>query len=311
MPAAKGKQKDMAIPQGHYALHLDGAVTRPAASDHPRLFKIDRRLLSVSEGCGRVLALTPRYQPNSVFPDVMRRYGFSSVYADRAAARILDREETLMRQFCFRLDEYGVALRQNFQAIYEPCGMHLAADSDQRAVWFLAEPGNYLALRNYYRDALPAVLSQLGIALRGSVSRLTPAGWQNLFKLATHADFRYNVPPLQGIEIGILDPVAVWRAPILNLGISLLNVVEPEALIEKARTALAAIPRPAFLLRPAHPDLVPSFTTAPETFEPTTETDQTPAPAADDPLHQPRRAGKKADLPGFRLFPPLSTEPLG
>jgi len=213
---------DMTSLPDFYASRL-GGPDGAAAQNHGYLLKVDRRFLDPTSGCGLMLAQTPRYEPGNAFTDIMRRYDCREVFADRRAARILDEEEVLMRQFCFRVDEYGVALKQNFQAIYAPCGVLLALDPNLHAAYFLAEPESCLALRNYFRDALAGTLEQLGVAFRGPSSRLTPTGWRNLFELANNSDFRFYVPPVRSIAVMAMAASARWRYPGLYISVSLLN----------------------------------------------------------------------------------------
>lgn len=227
-----------------YARHVDGLSGMAATPHRGYLLQVDRRLLDPASGCGLMLATTPRYHPANAFPDVMRRYDFANVYADKRAARILDEDGDLMRQFCHRLDEFGVALRQNFLAIYAPCGIHLALDPNQHAAYFLAEPESYLALRNYFRDALPGALEQLGIAFKGSSSRLTPVGWHNLFELVNNTDFRCHVPPLRSIEVMAMASNANWHAPNLYLSVSLLNLADAGGVVAEALKVIAATSTP-------------------------------------------------------------------
>jgi hypothetical protein len=228
-----------------YARRMGGPNGTAAPPSRGYLLKVDRRLLDPTSGCGLMLARTPRYHRANAFQDIMRRYDCPNVFADKRAARILDGEETLMRQFCHRLNEFGVALQQNFQAVYAPCGIHLAIDPNQRAAYFMAEPESCLALRNYFRDALAGTLGQLGVAFKGSTSRLTPTGWHNLFELANNADFRYHVPPLRSIEVMAMATNARWHAPGLYLSASLLNVADAQSVAEEALKAITATPAPA------------------------------------------------------------------
>lgn len=202
--------------------------------------RIDCRLLDSQDGCGLMLAGIPRYRPDNVFPDVMRKYNCPNVFADRRAARMLDENENLMQRFCRQADEFKLNLKQNFRTVYAQSGIYLAIDPGQRAAYFLAEPEHYLALANYYRDALPGLTRSLGITVRGSTGRLSPAGWHNLFDLCVSSDFRNRCPPVRHIEVMVITTAAEWRAPSLYLGVSLLNLGGVGTVIEKALEAVTA-----------------------------------------------------------------------
>lgn len=237
MVKARQRDGDMTSIPDFYA-NRPGGPESTAAQNRGYLVKVDRRLLDPTSGCGLMLAETPRYEPGNVFTDVMRRYNCQEVFADRRAARILDEEETLMRQFCLRVDEYGVALKQNFQAIYAPSGILLAVDLNQHAAYFLAGPESCLALRNYFRDALAGTLEQLGVAFRGPSSRLTPTGWRNLFELANNSDFRFYVPPVRSIAVMAMAAGALWRYPGLYISVSLLNHGDAGNVVEEVLKAI-------------------------------------------------------------------------
>lgn len=222
-------------------IHRPGDVTgigTASAGRTERLMKIDTRLLDSSDGCGLMLAKIPRYRPDNVFPDVMLRYKLPNVYADKRAARIIEEDETLMRRFCRHADAFGLNLAQNFRTVFAPHGIYLAVDPAQGAAYFLAEPEHYLALANYYRDAVPGIARAMGITVRGSTGRLTPAGWRNLLDLCLNPDFRYHCSPVRCIEVMVVTPTVEWRAPGLYVGLSLLNLGGAGTVLDKAVEAL-------------------------------------------------------------------------
>ena len=147
---------------------------------------------------------------------------------------MLDENEILMRRFCRQADESCLNLVQNFRTVFAPQGIYLAVDPGQGAAYLLAEPEHYLALANYCRDALPGVARILGITVKGSTGRLTPAGWRNLFDLCGNADFRYHCSPVRNIEVMVVTVTSEWRAPSLHLGVSLLNLGGAATVLEKA-----------------------------------------------------------------------------
>lgn len=211
-----------------------------------RLMKIDCRLLDSQDGCGLMLAGIPRYRPDNVFPDVMRKYNCPNVFADKRAARMLDENEILMRRFCRQADEFKVNLKQNFRSVYSQCGIFLAVDPAQGNAYFLAEPEHYLALANYFRDVLPGLTKSLGITVKGSTGRLTQVGWRNLFDLCGNADFRNQCPKVKHIEVMVVTVTSEWRAPSLHLGVSLLNLGGAATVIETALEALLAADAASF-----------------------------------------------------------------
>jgi hypothetical protein len=222
-------------------IHRSGDATGigiSSAGRIERLVKIDTRLLDSSDGCGLMLAKIPRYRPDNVFPDVMLRYRLPNVHADKRAARLMEEDESLMRRFCQHADSFGFNLAQNFRTVFAPRGIFLAVDPAQGAAYFLAEPENYLALANFFRDALPAVAGTLGITVKGSTGRLTPAGWRNLLDLCLNTDFRYHCSPVRCIEVMVVTPTTEWRAPNLYIGLSLLNLGGAGTVLEKAIEAL-------------------------------------------------------------------------
>jgi hypothetical protein len=193
-----------------------------------------------------MLAGIPRYHPDNVFPDVMRKYNCPNVFADKRAARMLDENEILMRRFCRQADEFKVNLKQNFRTVYAQCGIYLAVDPAQGNAYFLAEPEHYLALANYYRDVLPGMTGSLGITIKGSTSRLTQAGWRNLFDLCGNAEFRNHCPQVKHIEVMVVTTTAEWRVPSLHLGVSLLNLGGAGTVIEAALEALTTADAASF-----------------------------------------------------------------
>lgn len=220
-------------------LHSEFRIAR-AASDfrNERFIMIDCQLLNSREGCGLMLAGIPRYRSDNAFSKVMRRYDCPDIFADKRAARVLDDNENLMGRFTRQVDEFKLNLKANFRMTYAECGIYLAVDPGQSTAYFLAEPEHYLALANYYRNALPGITRALGITLRGSTGRLTPAGWHNLLNLCATSDFRYRCPPVKHVEVMAITTTAEWRAPSLYLGVSLLNLSDVGTVIEKALDAV-------------------------------------------------------------------------
>ena len=128
-------------------------------------------------------------------------------------------------------------LRQNFRSVYGNLEVYMAMDATAKTAWFVADANNRVAMVNYYRDAVSLGLKPLGVLLLGSIVRITPAGWQNLFDLLTDKFFNAN-PGIHRIEImGVLDGVR-WRANTLGLGVTLLNFRELPEIVAAVGAAL-------------------------------------------------------------------------
>jgi hypothetical protein len=200
-----------------------------------RMLTINSGFLSPRISCGLMLTKVPPYQANDVFRDVMRTYGHPNLYADKPAAKILDEDEDLMRQFCANAEANKMVLKPNFRGVYSSKEVYLALDAHKKAAYFLTAPEHKLALVNYYRDAMPNIVKILNVTLGGSTNRLTPVGWQNLHDVLNDITFRVDYPELDRIEITASLSDIRWRNPTLEIGINILNFSNPNAIREGIR----------------------------------------------------------------------------
>jgi hypothetical protein len=201
-----------------------------------RLLAVDSSLLDPDAGCGLMLAQNAHYEGNYVFFDVMRRYGFPNVFADRMATGIIDEREDLMRDFCHNVDAVHSPLELNFRTIYASCNIILALDSAKHDAHFVADPGNRLALTNYFRDAIPGIAKALGITITGWRERLLPVGWQNLYDVTREKRFILDYPDLKRIDITPGVPTIEWHGPALEIGVNVLNLSDARTIRHTIRT---------------------------------------------------------------------------
>lgn len=200
-----------------------------------KTINIDFDYLSQKFGCGKALLEVPRFSGSLAFNKVMESYGINNLYADKRAAKFLHDEKTI-GTFCSNAISGKVPLNTNFKFAFVNIDCLLAIDEKRASSWFLSEPENKLAITNYYRDALPNMLSKKGITLTGATVRITPIGWQNLYDIAT-GDFVNSQKNLKQIEILATLPGARWREPILGLGVTLLNLADPNTIIKDITAA--------------------------------------------------------------------------
>jgi hypothetical protein len=197
---------------------------------------INSSFLSPRIGCGQMLTRIPAYQGNEIFRDVMRAYSFPKLHADKPAAKILEDEEHLMRQFCINAEDGKLPLKLNFRGVYAVRDIFLLTDQARQSAYFVAAPDNRLALTNYYRDAMFKLPEMLGLTLAGSTNRLTPIGWQNLHDIMNDVNFRSSYPGVERIEVMASLPAARWRQPVLEVGVNLLNFSNAKA-VRQAMTS--------------------------------------------------------------------------
>lgn len=188
-----------------------------------KMLVVNSTFLSPRIGCGLMLTKIPPYSANEVFIDVMRGYNYPNLFADKAAAKMIDDGEDHMRRFCENAESNKMALKLNFRAVYAPRDIYLAVDTAKRAAYFLAGPDNKLAMLNYYRDAMPNIAKFLKLSLGGSPGRLTAVGWQNLHDVTNDVNFNLDYPAVERIDIMATVPTVRWRTPILEIGVNLLN----------------------------------------------------------------------------------------
>ncbi|MEO0108983.1 MAG: hypothetical protein ABIK62_07445 [candidate division WOR-3 bacterium] len=204
-----------------------------------KALSINGSWLSPKIGCGLMLAKMPNYSADEVLRDVMRNYGYSSIRADKQAAKFLDTHSDLLQSFCANAEGAKMPIEVNYKTVFGSKDLILVTDSSARTAYFVAAAENKLALNNYFRDAMPGLLQSMKLTLGGSTSRLTPIGWQNLHDLLTLGDFRFDFPDVERLEIMASLPAARWRKPVLEVGVNMLNFQEVrvtrEALIKEYR----------------------------------------------------------------------------
>jgi len=192
--------------------------------------------LSPRIGCGLMLTRLPKFAGSDPLIDIMANYGYTTIYADPPAQKILS-NSGLLKTFYDNAFTNKTPLRQNFRTTFGHLEIYLAYDPAAKTGWFISDPNNKIALVNYYRDAVSLDLKTGGILLLGSTVRLTPVGWQNLFDLLTD-QFLKKHREVTRIEImGSIGGVR-WRAPTLSLGVTMLNLKEPAEIQETVEAAL-------------------------------------------------------------------------
>jgi hypothetical protein len=201
-----------------------------------RSLEISFATLSPAFGCGQMLYNLPRLSASEPLHNAMHNYGYENLFADKTAQKMIE-NPGLLKQFYDSAFTNKTPLRQNFRSVYGHLEVCLAIDATAKTAWFVADPTNRVALMNYYRDAVSLGLKPLGVLLIGSIVRITPAGWQNLFDLLTDKFFNAN-PGIHRIEImGVLDGVR-WRTNTLGLGVTLLNFRELPEIVAAVGAAL-------------------------------------------------------------------------
>jgi hypothetical protein len=190
------------------------------------VIKVSIDNLSPKIGCGKILASVPIFPASESFHKAMESYGIKIIYADKPAQKHLANSK-YSGPFISNAATGKTAIDLNFKFSFTSADMYLAYDDKKESAWFVSELSSKLALENYYRDAVPNILKGLGVTLTGSVVRLTPYGWQNIFDII-NSDFVHNHLEVKRVEVMTVLAGLRWRTPDLGLGITLLNFTEPE-----------------------------------------------------------------------------------
>lgn len=185
--------------------------------------------LSPKIGCGKMLTNVPAFPSSESFKKAMENYGIKNTYADKKALKFLE-DNKLVGPFLSNILTSKTPLDANFKFSFTSGEMVLAVDEAKGSAWFIAEPGNKIALENYYKDAVSNILKSLGITLTGSTVRLTPYGWQTLHDVI-NADFVHQHPEVKRVEVMTVLAGLRWRDPDLGLGITLLNFSDPNKIL--------------------------------------------------------------------------------
>jgi len=171
-----------------------------------------------------MLAGLPKFETLDPLNTVMANYGYEKIHADKPAQKILA-TPPLLKQFYDNAFNNKTPLQQNFRNAFGNQQIYLAFDSAVKTAWFIADPQNKIALTNYFRDATVLQLKSEGIILTGSITRVTPVGWQNLHDLISDK-FRSRLGRIEKIDIMSVMSGVRWRPPTLGLGAALLNMKE-------------------------------------------------------------------------------------
>ena len=207
-----------------------------------RSLEISLAALSPAFGCGAMLRNLPRFSASDPLHNAMANYGYENLFADKTAQKMVE-NSGLLKQFYDGAFTNKTPLRQNFKNVYGHLEVFMALDATKHTAWFIAEPGNRMALENYFREAVSLGLKPLGVLLLGSTVKLTSAGWQNLHDLLTDRFFNDHAG-IQRIEImSVMDGIR-WRAGTLSLGITLLNFHELPEIASSVQAALLGAPGP-------------------------------------------------------------------
>jgi hypothetical protein len=199
---------------------------------------IEQKYLSPLLGCGLVLKRIPKLHTSDVFEKVMSGYKASKIYADKPAQKVMQTEK-LIKYFC-QSALSGVPLNENFRNVFAPYNLILLIDINEESAWFIGDVENRLALVNYYRDVVPNILKAFGIIVTGSVVRLMPVGWQNLYDVIDE-NLVKSYPDIKSVEILSLITDARYRSHVLSIGINLLNLTSPEVIREKILNAIKSV----------------------------------------------------------------------
>jgi hypothetical protein len=201
-----------------------------------RSIEISIARLSDRIGCGQMLQGLPKFDREEPLVNVMGSYGYTEVFADRPAQKILS-NRGLLKSFYENAFTNKTKLRNNFHQVYREQNLFLAHDPKAKLCWFVADPQNRMALVNYYRDAASLGLKSLGITLIGATVRLTPVGWQNLHDLLTDRFFELHSEVKRVEVLAVLSGVR-WREPNLGLGLTFLNLRELNQISQNTDAAL-------------------------------------------------------------------------
>jgi hypothetical protein len=197
---------------------------------HDRSLQIQSKLLNPRIACGLMFTKIPSYRGNDVFHEVMSSYGFHELCADKEAAKLLDEKEELLRSFCTNAEVNKMTLKLNFKTVYLGKDILMALDAPKKIAYFLGSTEHRLMLTNYYRDVMPKLAEMLRMAVGGSTSRLTSAGWQNLHDILNDINFKSDFAEVDKVEVMSTVSAARWRTPTLELGVTLLNFQDPRSI---------------------------------------------------------------------------------
>ncbi len=197
--------------------------------------EINCDLLSPKLGCGLALQQVPKFHISAAMDKVLSAYKIKNAFADGAAQKILQ-DEKIIKQF-YTNAVSSMPIEENFQSALNNITMYMLIDFHQESVWFIANVDGRLAFINYFRDVVPNIFKQFNLGFSGSLARLLPIGWQNLFDVIDSDFIRIN-PEVKTIEIlSVLIDVR-FRSSILGIGTNLLNHNTPDEITKKIQEIL-------------------------------------------------------------------------
>lgn len=199
---------------------------------------IEQDRLSPKIGCGLVLVNLPKLYVSDAFRQVFAGYKIDNIYADKPAQKLL-KNEKIVQQFCSNALA-AISLNENFRTVFKNFRVILLVDQSKSSAWFIGEVENRLPFLNYYREVVPNILKSMGIILTGSITRLLPIGWQNLYDILTNEALKNN-PEVKIIEILSIITDTRWRNNILGIGINLLNLTTPKTIEQQIVEVLPGV----------------------------------------------------------------------
>ena len=205
--------------------------------DRERSIEIALARLSPRYGCGLMLKKLDELDSADPLISVMGTYGYDKLYADKPGGKLVT-NPALLKSFYDNALSHKTPVRRNWHTVYREVDVFLALDKHAKTAWFVGDPLNRMALVNYFRDAVSLGVKTLGIMLVGSTVRLTPAGWQNLHDLLSD-EFVDKHKEIERVDVMSMFSGVRWRQPSLGIGVTFLNLKDPEQIREAADTVLA------------------------------------------------------------------------
>ncbi len=194
------------------------------------------KYLSPRIGCGLMLTNLPRFSASDPLNAIMNSYGYDKIFADKPAQKIIT-NSGLLKNFYDNAFTNKTPLFQNFRSAFGNQEVYLVCDPSIKTAWFIADPANKIVLNNYFRDAVSLGLKADGILLFGSIPKLTPVGWQNLYDLMNEGFFQKD-RGVERVEIMSVMSGVRWRPPTLGIGVTFLNLHNSEEIKKTVAEAL-------------------------------------------------------------------------
>jgi hypothetical protein len=198
---------------------------------------IEQDKLSPRIGCGLTLVNIPRFHGSDTFRQILVNYSIKNLFADTSAQKLL-KNEKIVKQFCTNAIA-AISLNENFRLVFRNYHVILLIDQQKESGWLIGDVENRLPFLNYYREIVPNILKEMGIILNGSLTRILPIGWQNLYDIIKNECFKDH-PEVKAIEILSVVTDARWRNHVLGIGINLLNLMTPATIQQRITEVLAS-----------------------------------------------------------------------